>query len=235
MMLSDQRERLVGLSKRIKGDSLPLEALRDSISELSYILQRIEELLPGSEIDITSTGQLGHAIYSRSTRGLRFYSQCLLLWSYRILEILKEIGGIEASPGLRLARIIIAAHFGTANGKLKTNLTRESGFLQSPGFAPGGVFKYAIGPLGSPASTASRSDRQIVEALFKKYCPGEKDFNWWTACYIILHQRDHKVSIEDLRQIERFLRDNGGIITDSKSVIECVMTSLERFVTPEAQ
>ncbi len=230
MWLTEQRERLNGLNRRIQGDNFQIEALRDSTGELSYILQRTEELWPGSEIDLTSTNQLGHAMYITSTRGLRFYSQCLLLWSCRILEILDEIAGIKAPPAIGLARIVVAAHYGTANGKLKHSLKRETGFLVSPGFVPGGIFKYAVGPLGSPASTASPSERHAIETLFRKYCPEDKEFNWWTACYKILHQPDREVSGEDSKQILRFLRDNGGILTDSKSVIECVISSLQMYL-----
>lgn len=230
MWLAEQRERLDELNTRIEGDSFQIEALRDSTRELSYILQRIEELWPSSEIDLTSTNQLGHAIYIMSNRGLRFYSQCLLLWSCRILEILDEISGIESPQAISLARVVVTAHYGTAGGKLKHSLKRETGFLVSPGFVPGGIFKYAIGPLGSPASTASPLERNVIETLFGKYCPEDKEFNWWTACYKILHQPERKVSGEDRKQILKFLRDNGGIFTDSKSVIECVTSSLQKYV-----
>jgi len=235
MLLGDQRDRLVNLGKKIKDRGLPETALIDSIFELTYILQRIEELAPDLKIEISSAGQGELNIFSRSTKVLRFYSQCLLLWSYRILDILEAIANIEASQALKIARNVLAAHYGTADGNLKSKLTREQGFLVSPNFSPSGVFQYVIGSLGSPASTASPAELQVVEALFKKYCPEEKDFNWWNACYKILHQSDRKVTKEDLKQIEKFIRNNGGKITDSQSAIECVIDSVEKYLTTNVE
>ena len=174
-------------------------------------------------------------VYMRSTKALRFYSQCLLLWSCRILDILKAMANIEVSPAMKLARNILVAYYGTADGNLKSKLTRETGFLVSPQFSPTGNFKYVVGPIGSPASTASTSELRRVERLFKKYCPQEREFNWWYACYKILHQDDRKVSKEDLKQIEEFIRNNGGMITDSQSVIECVIQYIEKYVASDEE
>lgn len=235
MKLGDQINCLIDLGKKIKDEGLPQAALIDSLLDLSYILQRIQELAPALEIDISSAGQGELNIYLKSSKALRFYSQCLLLWSCRILDILEAVANIEASPALKLARNILVAHYGTANGNLKSKLTREQGFLQSPKFSPDGSFQYVIGPLGSPASTASPSELQLVAGLFKKYCPKEQDFNWWNACYRILHQNDYKVSREDLKQIEKFIRNNGGIITDSQSAIECVVDSVKKYLTTNVE
>ena len=235
MKLGDQINCLIELAKEIKYEDLPQAALIDSLLELTYILERIEELAPALEIDISSAGQGELNIYLKSSKALRFYSQCLLLWSCRILDILEAVANIEASPALKLARNILVAHYGTANGNLKSKLTREQGFLQSPKFSPDGSFQYVIGPLGSPASTASPSELQLVAGLFKKYCPKEQDFNWWNACYRILHQNDYKVSREDLKQIEKFIRNNGGIIADSQSAIQCVVDSVEKYLTTNVE
>lgn len=235
MKLGDQINCLIDLRKKIKDEGLPQAALIDSLLDLSYILQRIQELAPALEIDISSASQGELNIYLKSFKALRFYSQCLLLWSCRILDILEAVANIEASPALKLARNILVAHYGTANGNLKSKLTREQGFLQSPKFSPDGGFQYVIGPLGSPASTASPSELQLVAGLFKKYCPKEQDFNWWNACYRILHQNDYKVSREDLKQIEKFIRNNGGIIADSQSAIQCVVDSVEKYLTTNVE
>jgi len=235
MPLSNQSDRLIDLGKKIKPRGLPEAALTDSVFELTYILQRIERLAPDLEIEISSAGQGELNIFSKSSKALRFYSQCLLLWSCRILDILEAMANIETSPALKLARNILAAHYGTAVGNLKSELTREQGFLVSPRFSPSGSFQYVIGSLGSPASTASPSELQLVERLFKKYCPEGQDFNWWNACYKILYQNDYKVSKEDLKQIENFIRNNGGMITDSQSVIECVINSLEKYLTTNVE
>ena len=230
MRLGDQRKHLIDLGRKINNDDLPESALGDSIFELTYILQRIEELAPALEIDVSSASQGELNIYFGSSKALRFYSQCLLLWSCRILDILEAIANIETSPALKLARNILAAHYGTADGNLKSKLTKKQGFLLSPQFSPSGKFKYVIGPLGSPASTASPSELQLVERLFKQYCPKEQNFNWWNACYNILHQNDYPISREDLKEIEKFIRNNGGMITDSQSAITCVIDSVEKHL-----
>ena len=230
MNLGDQVNCLIDLAKKVKDNGLPQAALRDSLYDLSYILRRIQELAPALKMDISSASQVELDMYWESYKAQRFYSQCVLLWSCRILDILEAIANIEASPALKLARNILVAHYGTANGALKSKLTREQGFLQSPKFSPDGSFQYVIGPLGSPASTASPSEQQIIEGLFKKYCPQKQDFNWWNACYRILHQNDYKVSREDLKQIEKFIRNNGGTITDSQSAIQCVLDSVEKYL-----
>jgi hypothetical protein len=229
MLVGDQRDRLINLAKKIKTKSFSEEALGDSVFELAYILERIEQLAPDLEIDTSSAGQGELDRFSKSSKAVRFYSQCLLLWSYRILDILEAMTNIETFPALKVARNILAAHYGTASGNLKSKLTREQGFVVSPTFSPGGNFKYVIGPLGSPASTASPSESRLVEQLFKEYCPEEQSFNWWYACYKILHQRNYKVSKQDLKKIERFIRNNGGVITDSQSTIEYVISSIEKY------
>ncbi|MDD4986255.1 MAG: hypothetical protein PHQ43_10800, partial [Dehalococcoidales bacterium] len=44
------------------------------------------------------------------------------------------------------------------------------------------------------------------------------------------HQSDREIGKEDLKQIREFIRNNGGIITDSQSVISCVIRSVEKYV-----
>jgi len=234
MLLNNQIDRLCDLVKKVKDKGLPEAALRDSVSELIYILQRIKELAPHLDIDTNSAGQSELNIYVESSKILRFYSQCLLLWSCRILDLLDAISNIEIPPALKLARNILAAHYGTADGNLKSRLSKEQGFVASPILSRDGNFQYCIGSLGSPASTASSSELQLVKKLFKKYCPQEQDFNWWEACYKMLHQNDYKISKENLKQIEEFIRNNGGIITDSQSVIKGVLDSLEKHLTTNA-
>jgi len=231
MNLGDQINCLIDLTKKIEDDGLPQAALRDSLYDLSYILRRIQELAPALKMDISSASRGELNMYWESYKALRFYSQCILLWSFRILEILKIIANIEPSQALRIARIILGAHYGSAGGNLRSKLTREQGSLQSPKFSPDGSFEYVIGPLGSPASTASPLEQQIIEGLFKKYCPQKQDFNWWHACYRILHQNDYRISGKDLEQIEKFIRNNGGVITDSQSTIQCVLDSVEKYLT----
>ncbi len=234
-LLGNQIECLIDLGKKIKDTGLPETALIDSVFELTYILQRIKELAPALQIDTTSADQDQLNLYSRSTKALRFYSQCLLIWSCRIMDILKAIADIEVPPVIKLARNILAAHYGTADGNLKSKLTKESGFLVSPQFSPTGNFRYVIGPIGSPASTASPSELNRIEKLFKKYCPEEREFNWWYVCYKILHQGDRGVSKEDLKEIVGFIRNNGGMITDSQSVIRCVIQSVEKYVASDIE
>lgn len=219
MNSGDQAHCLADLAERIRGGGYSQNALRASLHELSYILRRIQELTPDSNV------------------ALRFYSQCLLLWGCRILEILVEelkvVAKAEIPPDLRLARHILAAHYGWAHGKLKSKLTTELGYVESPSVLPDGNFRYLIGSLGSPGSTASTSERELVSGFFKEYCPNDKDFNWWFACYKILHQSDRVVDPDDVRQIEEFIRNNGGVITESQSVIECVVKSVEKYLTTD--
>ena len=235
MNLGDQINCLIDLAKKVEDDGLPQAALRDSLYDLSYILRRIQELAPALKIDISSASRGELNMFWESHKAFRFYSQCILLWSFRILEILEVIANIKPSQALRIARNILGAHYGSAGGNLRSKLTREQGFLQSPKFSPDGRFEYVIGPLGSPASTASPTEKQIIERLFKQYCPQKQDFNWWNACYRILHQNDYKVSGEDLKQIEEFIRNNGGVITDSQSAIQCVLDSVEKYLTANVE
>ena len=93
-----------------------------------------------------------------------------------------------------------------------------------------GSFKYMIGPLGSPASIASPLELDRIKELFKKYCPEEPEFNWWYACYKVLHQGGLEVDKEDLMEIEGFIRNNGGMITDSQEVIKSVVQSIEKYI-----
>jgi len=229
-LLSDQIARLIDLGTKIKDTGLPETALIDSIFEFTYILKRIQELTPALQIDITTANQGQLNLYSRSTKVLRFYSQCLLIWGCRILDILGEIADIKVPPAIKLARNILAAHYGTADGKLKSNLTKEKGFTVGPQFSPSGNFKYVIGPLGSPASIASPLELDRIEELFKKYCPEETGFNWWFACHKVLHQSTREVTQADLKEIEGFIRNNGGMITDSQEIIESVVQSTEKYV-----
>lgn len=231
MNLSDQVDRLIDLAKKVKDDGLPQAALRDSIYDLSYILWRVQRLAPALKIDISSASQQELSVHSESLKALRFYSQCLILWSCRILEILEFIAHIEPPRVLKLTRHILVAHYGWADGNLRSNLKREQGFVQPPQFSPDGNFKYVIGPHGSPASTASPTEQQNIKTLFKKYCPQRQDFNWWNACYYILQQTDRPVSIEDFKKIEGFIRNNGGFITDSQSTIQCVLDSVQEYLT----
>ncbi len=235
MNLGDQVNCLIDLAKKVKDDGLPQAALRDSLYDLSYILRRIQELAPALKIDINSASQGELNMFLESHKVLRFYSQCILLWSFRILEILEFIANIKPSQALRIARNILGAHYGSARGNLRSKLTREQGFLQSPKFSPDGRFEYVIGPLSSPASTASPTEKQIIERLFKKYCPQKQDFNWWNACYRILHQNDFRVSRKDLERIEGFIHNNGGVITDSQSTIQCVLDSVEKYLTANVE
>ena len=228
-LLGSQIERLTDLGKSIKDAGLPETALIDSIFELTYILRRVQELAPALKIDISSANQGQLNLYSTSTKALRFYSQCLLIWSCRILDILRAIANIKVPPAIKLARNILAVHYGTAKGRLTSKLTRQSGFLVSPQFSPVGNFKYVIGPLGSPASTASPLEVERIKELFKKYCPEEPEFNWWYACYKVLHQGGREVDKEDLKEIEGFIRNNGGMITDSQEVIKSVVQSIEKY------
>lgn len=229
-LLNSQINRLTDLGKEIKGDSLVETALMDSIFDFVYILQRIQELAQILKIDITTASQDQLNLYFRSNKALNFYSQCLLIWSCRILDILRSNADVKVPPEIKLARNILAAHYGTADGNLKSNLTREKGFTVGPQLSPNGSFKYVVGPLGSPASTASSSELDRIKDLFKKYCPGELEFNWWFACHKILHQDDREIAKEDLKEIEGFIRDNGGMITNSQYTIKCVVESVEKYI-----
>lgn len=79
MLLSNQIDRLINLKTKIKDMVFAEAALIESVSGLTYILQRIKELAPNLKIDISSAGQGELNIYLKSSEALRFYSQCLLI------------------------------------------------------------------------------------------------------------------------------------------------------------
>lgn len=228
MKLNDQIKRLTELAEKIRDRNLPEIALRESVFDLIYVLKRIKELYPNTEVDTVTANQNELIKYSESRKALRVYSQCLLLWSSRILEILKKIANIEIPSDVNLARNILAAHFGSAWGNL-LNLTKENGFALS-GYSPGGVFQYIIASIGSPASTASNSEREVIQELHKKYCTEEKVFNPWFACFQILSQEKIKVCENDFKKIERFVHNNGGLISDSQRTVDCVIDSIEKYL-----
>lgn len=219
---------LSNLAEEMKGEKFPQVVLRESIFELVYILERIEHLR--TKANLISLNRHESEKFLRSMRLIHFYSQCLVLWSYRILEILKETSDFIIPPNLRIARNILVAHYGIAKGNLREKLSRNQGFISSPKISPNGNLTYMIGPLESPASIASPSELQTIKQLFRKYCPGEPEPNIWEVCNKIFCNADIKIIDEDLAKIELFIRNNGGIITDSDRIIGCVIKLLEKYV-----
>ncbi len=220
---------LENFTMQIKGEKFREVILWESTLDLVYILKRLGKLKRNTEIEISSATPEELKKYKESIDAIRFYSQCLLLWSHRVLEILKEISNVKIPDDLRIARNILVAHFGTAGGELKNKLDRNKGFITSPKFSPDGNFEYAIGPLGSPKSTANSLELKTINQLYKKYCPGEPDCNDWNICFKILCSEKKKLK-NDLEKIEEFIRNNGGVITNSKRIMECVIDSLENYL-----
>jgi len=237
ILLNKWLYQLENLGKQIKGEKFREVILWESTLDLIYILKRISKLNRNTEIEISSANQEELKKYKESIDAIRFYSQCLLLWSCRILEILREISNVKIPHDfhdVRIARNILVAHFGTARGRLKEELDTKKGFITSPKFSPDGNFEYVIGPLGSPSSIASSPELEDINRLHKKYCPSEPDCNVWNICFKILCSEKNK-SRNDLKRIEEFIRNNGGAITSSKRIIECVIDSIENYLARNAK
>lgn len=220
---------LWNLAKKIKADKFPQVVLRESIFELIYILERLEELRASTKADFSSVNRDEARNLFTSIRSIGFYSQCLVLWSYRILEILKETSNFRIPPDLKIARDILVAHYGIAYGKLTARLNRRHGFIVSPKISANGNLMYTLGPLGGPASAASSSELQTIKHLYKKYCPEESEPNIWEICWKIICKDNVRISRKDLDEIRKFIRNNGGTITDSDRIIGYVINSLKEY------
>ena len=221
---------LSDLAKEIEGEGFPQRVLRQSISDLIYILKMIEKLTQLHIKGDFSSFDRGEVLkLIRSTPLIRFYSQCLLLWSFRILEILKETSDLEIPADIRFARNILAAHYGISVGKLKAKLSLEQGIFDNPKISPNGNLTYNLGSLGGPASFACSDELIEIKNLYKKYCLDESEPNVWEVCYKILCQNNAKIEVEDLRKVENFLRDNGGIFTTSHRILNFIIDSLKKY------
>jgi hypothetical protein len=225
---------LAELAKGIKGDGFPQRVLRQSISDLIYVLKRIDKLIQLPLGDYSSYDEKKALKLFRSTRLVQFYSQCLLLWGFRLLEILKETSGLEIPSDIRVARDVLVAHFGIARGNLTKRLNAKEIVVDNPKISPNGNLTYALGSLGGPASFATSTERQEIEQLYKKYCLDESKPNVWEVCHKILCQNNQKVEKADMDKIEKFLRNNGGIFTTSHRILDFVIASLKQYTTLNA-
>jgi len=220
---------LSDLAKKIEGEGFPQIVLRQSISDLIYILKKIEKLREPLKADFSSLDSDGTQKLFRSTKLIRFYSQCLLLWGFRILEILKVTSDLEIPSDIRIARNILAAHYGIARGSLTTKLSRKQIILDNPKISANGNLTYNLGPLGGPSSIASSSELLEIKQLYKKYCLEEAEPNTWEMCHKILCRDNAKITREDLRKIENFLRNNGGVLTTSDRILGFIINSLKQY------
>ena len=220
---------LSDLAKKIEGVEFPQRVLRESIFDLIYILKKIEELREPLKADFSSLDSNEARKILEANNLIRFYSQCLLLWGFRILEILKRTSGLEIPDDIRVARDVLVAHFGNARGDLTTKLSITKGIISKPTISANGNLRYNLGPLGGPSSTASSSELIEIKQLYKKYCPEESEPNIWEMCHRILCRANAKIKKEDLRKIENFLRNNGGIFTTSDRILNFIISSLRQY------
>lgn len=221
---------LLGLAKEVKGNDFPHRVLRGSLSDLIYILERIEALIETSEKgwSLSDEDETKAQKIIGSSRLIDFYSRCLLLWGVRILYILNETHGLKIPHDIRLARNILAAHYGVARGKLKSKLSGVI-TITIPKISQSGNLTYSLGPLGGPSSIASKSELLEIKELYKKYCNEKSEPNIWQVCYKILCQDNIKISEEDLPKIENFLRNNGGTFTTSFRIVDFIIKSLNQI------
>ena len=220
---------LSDLAKKIEGTGFPQRVLRQSISDLIYILKKIEALIEPYKADFSSLDSYEAQKLIRSTKLIHLYSQCLLLWGFRILELLKESSGLNIPSDIRIARNILAAHYGIASGRLATKLSIKQGILDNPKISANGNLTYNLGPLGGPSSIASSSELLEIKQLYKKYCLEESEPNTWEVCHKILCQDNAKITREDLSKIETFLRNNGGVFTTSHRILDFIINSLKQY------
>jgi len=109
-------------------------------------------------------------------------------------------------------------------------MTRRKGFLCHPKVSPDGNLTYSIGSLGGPASTASSSELPTIKQLYKKYYPEKPMVSIWEICNRIICRDDIEIEKKELKQIERFIHNNGGVVTNSHRIIKYVIQSLERLL-----
>ncbi len=220
--------KLKDIAKELKGDKFPQVVLEKSIYEFSYILERIEELMKVyNKSDFSSINQEEVEEFGRTVKLINFYAQCLVLWGHRILDILNETAGFEIPTDIKIARNILVAHFGIAFGDLKSKINRKQGFISSPKISPNGNLTYVIGPLGNPKS----SELETIKKLYKKYFLGKPMPNIQEICNIIMCNDEIEIEKQDLEKIKRFIRNNGGTITDSKRIMSYVLNSLNQYLT----
>ena len=217
------------LLKKIEGEGFPQIVLRQSISDLIYVLKKIEKLIQlNLKWDSIPFDKKEALKLFRSTPLIRFYSQCLLLWGFRILEILEKTSGLEIPSDIRIARAILAAHYGISRGNWKMKLNMKEIIVDIPKISPNGNLTYHLSSLGGPASFASSAELLEIKQLYKKYCLDDSEPNWWMVSYKILCQNNAKITPEDLRKIETFLRDNGGTFTTSHRIVNFIIASLKQ-------
>jgi hypothetical protein len=227
--IPEKIHKLSELTKDIKGNDFPHQVLRRSLSDLIYILEKIEMLIETEEEIWENADTSGDAINAenllRPWKLIQFYSQCLLLWGSRIFDILKETRNIKIPHDIRLARNILAAHYGSAYGSLTSKLDGIY-IITHPKISPNGNLTYHLCLLSGPSSIASPSELLKVKQLYKKYCHEDSEPNMWYVCYKILCQDNMEITDEDLSEIIGFLKNNGGTFTTSFRVIDSIIKSL---------
>ena len=133
------------LLKKTEGEGFPQIVLMQSISDLIYVLKKIDKLIQlHAKGDFSSFNRKEALKLFRSTPLIRFYSQCLLLWGFRILEILEKTAGLEIPLDIRIARNILAAHYGISGGNLTKRLSRKEIILDNPKISPNGNLDYIL-------------------------------------------------------------------------------------------
>ncbi|MCW3994422.1 MAG: hypothetical protein NWE85_07680 [Candidatus Bathyarchaeota archaeon] len=217
------------IAKQIEGAGFPQRVLRESISDLIYILKKIEELIEPRKADFSSLNNDEARRLFKSIKLIRFYSQCLLLWGFRILEILEETSGHEIPHDIRIARNILVAHYGVAKGNLTSKLSMKQVIIDNPKISANGNFTYNLSPLGGPSSIASPLELLEIKQLYKKYCLEGSEPNTWTVCYKILCRNNLKITKKDLSKIKDFLKNNGGVFTTSHRIVDFVINSLNQY------
>lgn len=87
-----------------------------------------------------------------------------------------------------------------------------------------------IGTYGGPVVSATPDELQDIKGIYHKCFDDNQTPNWWFACYEILHHCKSKVTKGDLKKMDEFIRNNGGMITDSESVIKHILDSLKMYL-----
>ena len=218
------------LKKTIKFKGFRQKAIKQTISQLIYIIKRIDELQEPYKIEFIDLNDNSKMKMFESVDLIHFFSQCLLLWSLRILEILKDYDAHRIPFDIRIARNILASHYGCARGSLKDKLNKEYIILDIPKISPNGKLTYHLGPLGSPAAIASEQELEDIKKLYKKYVDEKSEPNFWEICFEILYRDNLKINKKELETIENFLRNNGGVFTTSFRVIDFIISSLTQSI-----
>lgn len=221
-------EELSKLAATIEGNGFLQIILRQSISELIYIIEKVEELLEPYRADLASLSDDEVKKMFKQIKHIRFYSQCLLLWGFRILEIIEKTAGLKIPLDIRIARNILAAHYGISRGKLKNKLGGKNIIIDVPKISPNGNLTYNLSSLGGPSSLSSEKEVLKIRNLYRKYVKPAIP-NTWEMCHEILCQTNVKITKKDQPIIEAFLRNNGGVFTTSHRILNLIIDSLKKY------